>query len=427
MNASCPKRSHLPLLLLSLFFIAPFTSASASDRPWLGLALDPNSAAQNTYAQQSRIKHIRTTCYWSHFYDERFFGPDRRTPYTTQVPGSMKPRDWFYYDMQQARNQGYKVVLVFHSPPSWDPYGDTLPQFIANVIRPSSPAGLAHNLDDIVIAVQPGNENNIPNVGFGPELRGTTLFERGVSHGDTLCATRTALNAAGATGVQVWTTGAAWTGTGAGDFFKGVLQGSCARSSVAGLAVHAYGYPPSHQLEWWKSELAAAKAQYGASTPAYVTEVGSESLRDGNESDGNYHLSTALWWLSTPNGGGNFYTRTYWYSAGTGDGYELIRPGANGTYTERLAGTTFRTYCEASCVPAQAAYISHFTGLGCTGTESYYLPYDGYAYQCRTWDGQGRCGTIRRTMTNRSYRYNGQCYDAWYSGNTLGDMVTVYR
>ncbi|HWM90567.1 MAG TPA: hypothetical protein VN493_07355 [Thermoanaerobaculia bacterium] len=82
---------------------------------------------------------------------------------------------------------------------------------------------------------------------------------------------------------------------------------------------------------------------------------------------------------------------------------------------------------EASCVPAQGAYVSHFTGAGCTGTESYYLPYDGYAYQCRSWDGAGECGTIRRTVTNRSYRYNGTCYDAWPSGNTLSEFVTVYR
>ncbi len=82
---------------------------------------------------------------------------------------------------------------------------------------------------------------------------------------------------------------------------------------------------------------------------------------------------------------------------------------------------------EASCVPVQGTYISHFTGAGCTGTESYYLPYDGYGYSCRTWNGTGQCGTIHRTVTNRSYRYNGTCYDAWPSGNTLSDFVTVYR
>lgn len=82
---------------------------------------------------------------------------------------------------------------------------------------------------------------------------------------------------------------------------------------------------------------------------------------------------------------------------------------------------------EASCVAAQGTYISHFTGTGCTGTESYYLPYDGYGYQCRPWNGTGDCGTIHRTVTNRSYRYNGTCYNAWPSGNTLSDFVTVYR
>ena len=82
---------------------------------------------------------------------------------------------------------------------------------------------------------------------------------------------------------------------------------------------------------------------------------------------------------------------------------------------------------EASCVASQGTYISHFTGAGCTGTESYYLPYNGYGYQCRTWNGTGDCGTIHRTVTNRSYRYNGTCYDAWPSGNTLSDFVTVYR
>ena len=86
-------------------------------------------------------------------------------------------------------------------------------------------------------------------------------------------------------------------------------------------------------------------------------------------------------------------------------------------------------YCgEGTCVPAQGTYVSHFAGPACSGTESYYLPYDGYAYQCRTGDGGGRCGTVQRTVTNRSYMYNGQCYqDAWPSGNTLDQMVTVYR
>ncbi len=82
---------------------------------------------------------------------------------------------------------------------------------------------------------------------------------------------------------------------------------------------------------------------------------------------------------------------------------------------------------EASCNLAQVAYISHFSGPHCTGAESYYLPYDGYAYQCRTWDGHGQCGTVQRAVTARSYLYNGTCYDAWPDGNPLTEMVTVYR
>lgn len=79
-------------------------------------------------------------------------------------------------------------------------------------------------------------------------------------------------------------------------------------------------------------------------------------------------------------------------------------------------------------MPAQGTYVSHFTGTNCTGTESYYLPYDSYGYQCRTWNGTGTCGTIRRTVTNYSYRYNGTWYqNAWPTGNTLSNFVTVDR
>jgi hypothetical protein len=83
---------------------------------------------------------------------------------------------------------------------------------------------------------------------------------------------------------------------------------------------------------------------------------------------------------------------------------------------------------EANCVPSQGMYVSHFSSPGCGGTESYYLPYDGYGYNCRTWDGGGQCGTIHRTVTNYSARINGgPCQDLWQSGNTLSDFVYVYR
>lgn len=83
---------------------------------------------------------------------------------------------------------------------------------------------------------------------------------------------------------------------------------------------------------------------------------------------------------------------------------------------------------ETSCNAAQGAYISHFTGANCTGTESYYLPYDSFGFVCRTWNGGGECGTAQQTVTNRSYRDNsGTCNNAWPFGNTLSQFVTVYR
>ncbi|HEX8694276.1 MAG TPA: hypothetical protein VF746_17780 [Longimicrobium sp.] len=83
---------------------------------------------------------------------------------------------------------------------------------------------------------------------------------------------------------------------------------------------------------------------------------------------------------------------------------------------------------EASCTPVTAAYISHFTGADCTGTESYYTPYFNYDGVRRSWDGKGMAGTTLRTVTNRSYRdSSGACYNAWPSGNTLSNFVTIYR
>src|SRR4029079_6106439 len=67
--------------------------------------------------------------------------------------------------------------------------------------------------------------------------------------------------------------------------------------------------------------------------------------------------------------------------------------------------TIYRSPCgEATCSFVQAAYNSHFTGAGCTGTESYYTPSFNSDGVRRSWDGQGSAGTVLRTMTNRSYR-----------------------
>lgn len=84
---------------------------------------------------------------------------------------------------------------------------------------------------------------------------------------------------------------------------------------------------------------------------------------------------------------------------------------------------------EALCTPIVTADIgSHFTELGCTGTESYYTPYNGYDGIRRSWDGHGLAGTILRTVTNKSFKTpDGTCTDYWPSGNTLSDFVTIYR
>jgi hypothetical protein len=83
---------------------------------------------------------------------------------------------------------------------------------------------------------------------------------------------------------------------------------------------------------------------------------------------------------------------------------------------------------EASCVALGGAYISHYTGANCTGTESYYTPYFGNDGIRRSWDGRGIAGTTLRTVTNRSYRdSNGTCHNAWPNGNTLSGFVTIYR
>jgi hypothetical protein len=83
---------------------------------------------------------------------------------------------------------------------------------------------------------------------------------------------------------------------------------------------------------------------------------------------------------------------------------------------------------EETCVPSQGMYVSHFSAPGCSGTEYYYLPYDGYFYACRSWDGGGVCGATRHTASAFSARINGgACQDLWPGGNPLSDLVTVYR
>ena len=93
------------------------------------------------------------------------------------------------------------------------------------------------------------------------------------------------------------------------------------------------------------------------------------------------------------------------------------------------SGTAPGTSCgESSCVALGGAYISHFTGKDCTGTESYYTPYFGYDGIRRSWDGGGVVGTILYTATNKSWKgSDGTCHNDWPSGHTLSDFVRVYR
>jgi hypothetical protein len=123
--------------------------------------------------------------------------------------------------------------------------------------------------------------------------------------------------------------------------------------------------------------------------------------------------------------------RDMWGAAplvGSAGPYTPGSDGPNGSVSDDWSIEAGSGCGEATCVPNQGMYVSHFSGPSCTGTESYYLPYDGYAYQCRTWDGAGQCGTTQHTVTNYSARINGgPCQDLWPGGNQLDDFVTIYR
>jgi hypothetical protein len=83
---------------------------------------------------------------------------------------------------------------------------------------------------------------------------------------------------------------------------------------------------------------------------------------------------------------------------------------------------------ETTCTQVMNAYISHFTGIDCTGGEHYYTPYFNTDGIRRSWDGQGFFGTALTTVTNRSWKgTDGQCHNDWPNGNTLSGFVTVYR
>lgn len=87
----------------------------------------------------------------------------------------------------------------------------------------------------------------------------------------------------------------------------------------------------------------------------------------------------------------------------------------------------YRDCGEATCSAVTDSYISHFTGLNCTGAEYYYTQYfsDGVK---RSWDGGGRAGAVLRKVTTTSYKdWTGECHNSWPNGNTLTDSVRIYR
>lgn len=125
--------------------------------------------------------------------------------------------------------------------------------------------------------------------------------------------------------------------------------------------------------------------------------------------------------------GVNHFTITF-YAAGLDGVAAAMRAIGMRPYGVTPGGSAGGTCGEASCTPVQGAYISHFTGTGCTGTESYYTPYFGSDGVRRSWNGTGVAGTTLRTVTNRSYKdASGACNNAWSDGNTVSGFVTIYR
>jgi len=113
-------------------------------------------------------------------------------------------------------------------------------------------------------------------------------------------------------------------------------------------------------------------------------------------------------------------------------GPSILRVNANGIPSPELpVNVSFGASgnCpETKCTLVQNAYISHFTGIDCTGGEHYYTPYFSGDGIRRSWDGQGFFGTALTTVTNRSWKgTDGVCHHDWPAGNTLSGFVTVYR
>lgn len=119
-------------------------------------------------------------------------------------------------------------------------------------------------------------------------------------------------------------------------------------------------------------------------------------------------------------------------------GHGCARSGYPGVYTQvstfaqkiqdAVNSLSYNPCGESGCSYVNGAYISHYTGTNCFGTESYYLPYSNGGTARQSWDGGGRVGTIQRTVTNRSWRgTDGVCHNAWPNGSTQSGFATIYR
>jgi hypothetical protein len=179
---------------------------------------------------------------------------------------------------------------------------------------------------------------------------------------------------------------------------------TCGESSCVSLG----GAYVSHYTGW---NCAGGESYY---TP-YFSSDGIRRSWDGNGIAGTI-LRTATN-MSYKDSSGTCYNA--WPAGNTLSGFVAIY---------RSGSSTGSGCGELSCVSLGGAYISHYTGAGCTGSESYYTPYFSSDGIRRSWDGGGVAGTILRTVTNLSYRdSSGTCYDAWPAGNTLSGFVSVYR
>jgi hypothetical protein len=298
------------------------------------LALNIGAPERSTfdYARAARVGHVRVGVGVRYIMDARHFAADRRTP----VPfgGGKTQRQYLLDDLAQMRDAGLFIALAFaHTPPE-DPFGDMFPDFIAAFVADCFALGVR------VVAVQPGNENNLDvrggEGGFPPALRGANDQERGNACGSMLALTRYALDARGFYAVDTWTPGLIWTDAARSRAFLVGLAETASPAQCRGIAIHAASFPPIHHLTGWADVIADSA---WATTPIIATEVASEALKLGDELAGSFHVQQVLEWMASPRSA--LLRRLYWYSAEyREDGLGLLWPDGR----ERHAGTVFRSF-----------------------------------------------------------------------------------